>query len=205
MNELDDEISTSTTLLRRVAADPADAAAWDAFVVRYGRILYGWCRRWNLQDADAEDLTQGVLLQLARQMHGFRYDPHGRFRGWLRTVAYRAWVKFLESRKRPGAGTGDSGVWRLLESEPARDEFVRKIEEEADRELMERAASRVRARVMPHTWEAFRLTAEAKHRNQTTRCCHDFFVGTLLVLVSPAPVLEAPAPRLRLRGRLGRH
>jgi RNA polymerase sigma factor (sigma-70 family) len=159
MNELDDEISTSTTLLRRVAADPADAAAWDAFVVRYGRMLYGWCRRWNLQDADAEDLTQGVLLQLARQMHGFRYDPHGRFRGWLRTVAYRAWVKFLESRKRPGAGTGDSGVWRLLESEPARDEFVRKIEEEADRELMERAASRVRARVMPHTWEAFRLLA----------------------------------------------
>ncbi|WP_439627817.1 RNA polymerase sigma factor [Gemmata sp.] len=159
MSELDDEISTSTTLLRRVAAQPADDAAWDAFVDRYGRMIFRWCRGWNLQPADAEDVTQGVLLQLARQMRGFRYDPDGRFRAWLRTVAYRAWVRFLETRKRPGGGTGDTGVWRLLESAPARDEFVRKIEEEADRELLERAAVRVRARVMPHTWEAFRLLA----------------------------------------------
>ncbi|MCE9566296.1 MAG: sigma-70 family RNA polymerase sigma factor [Planctomycetes bacterium] len=159
MSELDDEISTSTTLLRRVAAEPTDDAAWDSFVDRYGRMIFRWCRRWNLQDADAEDLTQGVLLQLARQMRGFRYDPDGRFRAWLRTVAYRAWTRFLETRKKPGAGTGDSGVWRLLESAPARDEFVRRIEEEADRELLERAAVRVRARVMPHTWEAFRLLA----------------------------------------------
>lgn len=159
MSDLDDEISTSTTLLRRVAADPTDDAAWDSFVDRYGRMVFRWCRRWNLQDADAEDVTQGVLLQLARQMRGFRYDPDGRFRAWLRTVAYRAWVRFLETRKRPGGGTGDSAVWHLLESAPARDEFVRRMEEEADRELLERAAVLVRARVKPHTWEAFRLLA----------------------------------------------
>jgi RNA polymerase sigma-70 factor (ECF subfamily) len=159
MSDLDDEISTSTTLLRRVSADPADEAAWDAFVERYGRMIFRWCRRWNLQEADAEDVTQGVLLQLARQMRGFRYDPDGRFRAWLRTVAHRAWARFLESRKRPGNGTGDSEVHRFLESVPVRDEFVRRIEEEADRELYEHAAARVRARIMPHTWEAFRLLA----------------------------------------------
>ena len=79
-----EEPSTSTTLLRRVAVEPTDAAAWDAFVERYGRMVYQWCRRWSLQEADAEDVTQGVMLQLAQQMRGFRYDPNGRFRGWLR-------------------------------------------------------------------------------------------------------------------------
>ncbi len=154
-----DEESTSTTLLRRVAAEPADAAAWDAFVDRYGRMVFRWCRRWNLQEADAEDVTQGVLLQLAKQMRDFQYRPDGRFRAWLRTVAYRAWARFLEHRKRPGTGSGDSGIWRMLESAPAAEDFVRKMEEEADREVMELAAVAVRRRVQPHTWEAFRLLA----------------------------------------------
>ena len=155
----DDETSTSTTLLRKVAAEPADAAAWDAFVERYGRMVYGWCRRWHLQVADAEDVTQGVMLQLTQQMRGFRYDPGGRFRAWLRTVTHRAWARFLEQRGRPGGGTGDSTIWRLLESAPARDDFARRMEEEADRELLEVAAKRVRLRVQPHTWEAFHLLA----------------------------------------------
>lgn len=155
----DDDTSTSTTLLRRVAADPADAAAWDAFVERYGKMVYVWCRRWNLQEADAEDVTQGVMLQLAKQMRGFRYDPGGRFRSWLRTVTQRAWVKFLDHRNRPGGGSGDTGVWRLLQSAPAREDFARRMEEEADREILEIASVRVKARVMPHTWEAFRLLA----------------------------------------------
>ncbi len=154
-----EEESTSTTLLRRVAIEPPDSEAWDAFVERYGRMVYRWCRRWNLQEADAEDVTQGVLLQLAKQMRDFRYQPDGRFRAWLRTVAYRAWARFLEQRKRPGTGSGDSGVWRLLETAPAADDFVRKMEEEADRELMELAAVAVRRRVQPHTWQAFQFLA----------------------------------------------
>ena len=154
-----EEPSTSTTLLRKVAAEPTDVAAWDAFVERYGRMVYQWCRRWNLQEADAEDVTQGVMLQLAQQMRNFRYDPNGRFRGWLRTVTHRAWAKFLEHRGRPGTGTGDTGVWRLLQSAPARDDFARRMEEEADREILELAAEKVRDRVMPHTWEVFKLLA----------------------------------------------
>jgi RNA polymerase sigma-70 factor (ECF subfamily) len=33
------------------------------------------------------------------------------------------------------------------------------MEDEADKELLELAAEKVRARVMPHTWEVFRLLA----------------------------------------------
>src|SRR5262245_2042157 len=150
--------STSETLLNRVRS-PLDQAAWNEFVERYGRRIYGWCRQWGLQEADAEDVTQDVLLRLARKMRGFAYDPSRSFRGWLRTLTHHAWSDFLEDRKRPGAGSGDGEVTRALEQVEARDDLARWLDEEFTRALFEEASARVRLRVQPHTWEAFRLTA----------------------------------------------
>ena len=44
---------TSTTLLAQLRQHPGNQAAWCAFVERYGPRVYGWCRGWGLQDADA--------------------------------------------------------------------------------------------------------------------------------------------------------
>ena len=44
-----------------------DAAAWGEFVRRYGGLIYRWCRQRRLQDADAQDVTQTILLRVARQ------------------------------------------------------------------------------------------------------------------------------------------
>jgi RNA polymerase sigma-70 factor (ECF subfamily) len=41
----------------------------------------------------------------------------------------------------------------------ARDDLIGRLDEQFDRELLELACIRVRLRVEPHTWEAFRLTA----------------------------------------------
>jgi RNA polymerase sigma-70 factor (ECF subfamily) len=150
--------STSATLLNRVRS-PRDQEAWNEFVERYGRRIYGWCRKWGLQEADAEDVTQDVLLRLASKMRGFAYDPSRSFRGWLRTLTHHAWSDFLADRKRPGAGSGDGEVTRALEQAEARDDLTRWLDEEFTRALFEEASARVRLRVRPHTWEAFRLTA----------------------------------------------
>src|SRR5207247_1745645 len=48
---------TSATLVARLRQVPPDQAAWGEFTERYGRKIYGWCRRWNLQEADAQDVT----------------------------------------------------------------------------------------------------------------------------------------------------
>ena len=151
--------NTSPTLLGRLRREPADQAAWGDFVDRYGRTIYRWTRTWGLQEADAEDVTQNVLLELARQMRGFVYDPNGSFRGWLKTVAYRAWCDFLDSRKRAAPGSGDSAVLQRLDSVQARDELMRHLDDEYDRELLEQAMARVRLRVQEHTWDAFRIMA----------------------------------------------
>ena len=152
-------LTTSPTLLGRLASSPTDQGAWGEFVDRYGPQILGWCQRWGLQPADAQDVAQQVLLELARQMSGFRYDPQGSFRGWLKTVAYRAWCKFGEARRRPGLGSGDSAVGTLLDNVEASDDLMARLEEESERELLERAMAIVRLRVQPNTWEAFRLLA----------------------------------------------
>ena len=150
------EARTSTTLLGRLRNAPTDQAAWAEFVERYGPKIYGWCRQWKLQEADARDATQDVLARLAEKMCTFAYDPAGSFRGWLRTLAYHACVDLLQNRKR-GTGSGDSRILELLESVAAREDLVKHLDEVFDRELLEEAMARVRLRVQAHTWEAFRL------------------------------------------------
>jgi RNA polymerase sigma factor (sigma-70 family) len=150
---------TSPTLLGRLRDDPADQAAWGGFVARYAPKILGWCRQWGLQPADAEDVTQGVLLKLAAKMRDFVYDPARSFRSWLKTLAHHAWADFLEARARPGAGTGDSRVFERLKTVAARDDLAAHLEEEFDRELFDEAVARVRLRVAPAKWEVFRLMA----------------------------------------------
>ena len=158
---MDDRAGSKTrvTLLGRLRGDTDDQSAWAEFVNHYGNRVYDWCRRWGLQEADARDVTQDVLLKLARKLRDFQYDPSRSFRAWLKTVAHHAWSDFLEAKRRPGLGSGDSGVWERLESEAARDDLASRLEAEFDRELLDEAMARVRLRVAPQTWEAFRLTA----------------------------------------------
>jgi RNA polymerase sigma-70 factor (ECF subfamily) len=151
--------TTSVTLLARLRQDPTNQAAWDEFVERYGRHIYRWCRQWKLGDADAEDVTQDILVKLAQKLRAFDYDPARSFRGWLKTLAHHAWRDFLDGRGRPQSAGGDGRVWDMLHSLEAREDLVARLEEAFDLELLEAAKVRVRLRVAPHTWEAFRLVA----------------------------------------------
>jgi RNA polymerase sigma-70 factor (ECF subfamily) len=149
------ESQTNPTLLGRLRRDPTDQAAWAQFVDHYGPRIYGWCRKWGLQDADAQDVTQSVLVRLAEKMRCFTYDPTRSFRGWLKTLAQHARSDFLEGQQR-AAGAGGS---ELLETVEARADLAQRLEEAFDRDLLDAAAARVRLRVRPRTWDAFRLTA----------------------------------------------
>jgi len=152
------EPSTSVTLLARLGCACPGQQVWNEFVERYGRKIYGWCRHWGLQEADAEDVTQEVLLKLAEKMRTFCYDPSGSFRGWLKTLTHHAWQDFVASRRRAGGG-GGMEILETLHMATAREDLLQRLEKEFDRELLDTAMQRVRVRVRPHTWEAFRLLA----------------------------------------------
>jgi RNA polymerase sigma-70 factor (ECF subfamily) len=151
--------STCLTLLNQLRQDPSSQAGWDEFVERYGRHIYRWCRHWDLQDADAEDVTQEILVKLTQKLRTFAYDPSRSFRGWLRTVAHHAWRDFVDSRRYTRRAAGDSRGRDVMSTVEAREDLAQKLEEAFDLELVEAAKMRVRLRVAPHTWEAFCLLA----------------------------------------------
>jgi len=153
----DAESETGTTL-RALLRDPTDPQAWQSFVARYAPRVLAWCRQWELQPADAQDVTQEVLYRLVGQLRRFPYDPaKGHFRGWLKGVARHAWSDLRHSRRRAGWGSGDPRVQRLLETQEDRDGLLEALEQEFERELYEEAQARVRLRVSRPTWQAFQL------------------------------------------------
>ena len=76
------------------------------------------------------------------------------------TIAHRAWCDLLDSRKAATTGSGDSAVLGLLNSVEAREDLLKHLDSECQRELLEAAMNQVRQRVESNTWEAFRLTAQ---------------------------------------------
>lgn len=154
-----DSNTTRATLLGRLQQDPTNESAWKEFVENYGPKIYGWCRYWKLQESDAQDITQDVLLRLATTMKSFSYDRSKSFRGWLKTLTHHAWADFVRRRRQGDVGTGDTQSVQLLHSIEARDDLLERLEAEFDRELMNEAMLRIRVRVAAQTWEAFRLTA----------------------------------------------
>ncbi len=80
-----------------------DQQAWDALVERYAPLIWSICRRHRLAGADADDVGQGVWLQLAEQLDRVR-DPAA-LPGWLATTTRR----LATARTRPGISVRDAG------------------------------------------------------------------------------------------------
>ena len=123
--------TTSVTLLGRLHQQPGDAAAWQEFVPRYRPRIYAQCLAFQLQPADAEDVTQAVLVRLVEKLPQFRYDPGQCFRAWLKTVTRHLLVDYLAEQRRQ-QGSGDTAIIRLLENVQAREDLAREMEAEYD-------------------------------------------------------------------------
>jgi len=85
---------------------PSAADAWERFVRQYAPLLSYWARRCGLQDQDAADLVQDVLIVLLRKLPNFQYQPGRSFRGWLRTVLLNKW---RDRRRVQAASSLDNG------------------------------------------------------------------------------------------------
>jgi RNA polymerase sigma-70 factor, ECF subfamily len=82
--------TTSVSLLERLR-QPSSGEAWERFVRLYTPLLLHWARRAGLQEQDAADLVQDVLVVLVRKMPEFQYKRDRTFRGWIRTVLLNKW------------------------------------------------------------------------------------------------------------------
>jgi RNA polymerase sigma-70 factor (ECF subfamily) len=138
---------TSLTLLERLR-HPNQPDAWARFVRLYAPLLLGWARGCGLQDADAEDLTQLVLVKLIRLLPAYRRADGGSFRRWLFTIARNEARDFRTRRPTRPLPPAD-GLATVAASAPEPDDGAYR------HELAHRALELVRGDFEPRTWDAF--------------------------------------------------
>jgi RNA polymerase sigma-70 factor (ECF subfamily) len=138
---------------------------WEEFVALYGRLILSWGRRdFGLQDSDAENLRQEVLIKVWKNIAG--YDPaRGRFRNWLYACTRNAVFNLWRGRR------DELPLSALPEQPPAREVPGNHLTGDGDldgalefweedgftRPGLREAVLHVRARVQPATWKAFLL------------------------------------------------
>lgn len=151
---------TRASLILRLS-DPTDVEAWDEFMAIYQPLVYRLARRNGLQDADAHELVQEVMLAISRAVEGWEPNPErGRFRDWLFRIARNLMINILTRRKYRPLGSGDSGVAELInqQCDPTCDESTM-FDLEFRRELFHWAAERIKKQVAANTWDAFWLSS----------------------------------------------
>ena len=181
MNAMDRIIESRTraSLLARLRQAPADQAAWGS--------------SWSATAASsmagaATGAFRKPMRRMSRRtcssgspakMRGFDYDPSRSFRAWLKTLARHALSDFCDARKQIAAG--GSQVVELLQSIEAREDLVQQLDEEFDREVLEEAVARVRARVTPKSWRVFEMTAQEGRSGAETASALGMTVAAVFV------------------------
>lgn len=149
----DDWPSTKYTLLRGIR-DLRNEDAWTTFVDLYTPLVYRFCRRRGLQDADARNVVQEVFIRVSRGI--CRFDPaaeKGRFRSWLGTIIYREIQRERDKARQPGRGAGGNQADVAIQQIEA--QFVAEWEATFDAEVYQYALDRVRSQADADSWGAF--------------------------------------------------
>ena len=180
---MNDAPVTRATLLLRVR-DAENAAAWEQFVEIYTPLIFGFCRKRGLQDADAADLAQDVMRAVARAIGKFDYQPEqGTFRSWLFTITRNKFNTFLDRRRRQPQGTGETVVQEFLEAQPCPEK-----DESWDREyyqrLFEWACEQIRSEFKENTWQAFLRTTVNNEPGEVVARALGLSVGAVYIAKS---------------------
>ena len=151
---------TRPSLLLRLR-DVRDQQAWSIFLEIYQPLIYRVIRQRRVQDADAREVTQEVLLAVANSIDQWEADPQrGTFRGWLTTITRNLVVNFLIKQSRHPRGSGNSDFRRGLESLPAPvGDESELFDVEERRQIFRWAADRIRPEFRESNWQAFWRTA----------------------------------------------
>ena len=172
---------TRETLLARLE-DQSDRDAWEQFSALYAPVIYRLARGRGLQDADAQDLTQQVLIAVAAAIPRWHRNPDGtRFRHWLRRVTKNATINALTRKPRDRAAGGSSRI-NLMREYPGQDsEASEAIDWESRREVYRRASLKLRREIQPETWDIFVRTVVDGESVQSVSIATGKSVGSIYV------------------------
>ncbi|QDT05246.1 ECF RNA polymerase sigma factor SigE [Rubripirellula lacrimiformis] len=159
MTSLPSEPITRASLLVRMQ-DAEDREAWEDFHSVYEPIIYNMARRRSMQDADAREIVQEVMLSVSRHLQRFDASAQGTFRGWLSRITRNATIDRMRHVSVRRETVDASGVRRrmdkIAQDHAATDRSLQEeFEQDRRRQLFHWAASEVRRSTGEKNWMAF--------------------------------------------------
>ena len=146
---------TRASLLVQLKSDD-DQEAWQQFVTIYRPIIYRMACKRGLQDADAQDLAQQVLLSISQSIGRWeKANESVRFRHWLRRVAKNSILNAL-TRKPWDKPIGGTEIRETFENKPEDEQrLALEIELEHRKELFFAATRILKKEVSADAWAVF--------------------------------------------------
>src|SRR5262249_1574227 len=137
-----------TTRLSVIAGvQEGDEAAWQRFFAIYHPRLLAWCRGCGLQDSDARNVSQDVMVKVFKAISA--YDPSRPFKPWLREIWRNTFRDLKRVKTRRGATAAESAIWKLLPDDGP------DLSEELIKSVQARAHELVSREVKPTHWALY--------------------------------------------------
>ncbi len=144
---------TRSSLIARLP-DVCDHEAWRDFVEIYEPFIYRQARSCGLQDADAREVVQDVLVAVSKVSAGFECDSdRGRFRTWLYAIGRNVCLQHLGKLRRRAVQQIDR-IDVVVDSEPSA-----ALRQALRKRVFLYVAAQVRGEFQTKTWQAFWQTA----------------------------------------------
>lgn len=152
--------NTSLSLLDRLRTS-REVASWKQFEELYASLIRAWLRRYDVQDSDAEDLVQEVLLAVSNDLDRFEHAGRpGAFRAWLKSILINRLRKFWRTRDRsPQAGGGSDMDAKLAQLDDPASEMTLIWNQDHDRHALRHLLALAEPHFEATTWRAFSRVA----------------------------------------------
>ncbi len=147
---------TSLSLLARLRHTP-ESESWNRLVELYAPLIRAWLRKYDVQDADADDLVQEVLFAVSKDLSKFDHGgQRGAFRAWLKAILVNRLRKFWRARDRRPLARGDSDIdARLAQLHDPASELSQVWNRQHDQYVLRQLLTLVEPHFASSTWKAF--------------------------------------------------
>ena len=159
----DDLMPTRWTLVDRLK-NWDDQESWKEFFDCYWRLIYSVALKAGLSETEAQEVVQETVITVSKKMAAFKADPAaGSFRGWLLQLTRRRIVdqfrkRSPRERERISALTATDRT-RTIERipDPAGVVLENVWDQEWQRNLLDMALERLKAKIAPKNFQVFHL------------------------------------------------
>lgn len=150
---------TRPSLIIRLG-DPHDEVAWREFVEIYQPILIRVGKSKGLQDIDARELAQEVLVTVLKSISTFKLSTQvGSFRRWLATITSNKLRDRLRSQHRSPIELTSIDMDLNRIGDRSVEEIDASLERQWQHQMFARAVFSIQCHVQPETWQAFWRTS----------------------------------------------